>query len=324
MKDSRKNNIRLGIFIIIGLALFVLLVYYIGSRKNAFTSTTTVHSTFNNVNGLKVGSNVRFAGINVGTVKGIQIISDSTVRVTLTIESSASQFVKKNSPVAISTEGLIGSKIVNILPGDEYSPSIEEGDQLPSVEPVTMDEVMDIVKRTGMNAQEITRDLSCVTSMIQRGEGLIGSLLADTTLDEDIRQIVAKSEVASNNLMSFSGNLKKISGQIEQGEGTLGRLVQDEQIANKLDHILDSLMTASSEAANMARTLSDFANKINSGDGPLNAIATDSSMSEDIGRLIQNINSAAKEINTTAEKLNNSWLLNGLLGGRSEEEREKR
>src|SRR5690554_4679100 len=103
MKNTKKA-LRLGIFVAAALILFVVAVYLIGSKGNLFSPTKDVFSSFKDIRGLVVGNNVRFAGINVGTVKNIRIISDTSVVVTMSIREDYSKYIYKNSKVQIGQE----------------------------------------------------------------------------------------------------------------------------------------------------------------------------------------------------------------------------
>ena len=71
MEKTTSEKLRLGVFMIVGSLLFVGAIYLVGDRQNLFGKTFTISANFNNVNGLQPGNNVRYSGINVGTVKTI-------------------------------------------------------------------------------------------------------------------------------------------------------------------------------------------------------------------------------------------------------------
>ena len=106
MKKESGYKIKLGIFVTIGIAMFIGGIYFIGETKKLFSSTFRVSALFNNINGLQVGNNVRFAGIDVGTVEGIRIINDSSVQVDMVIVSvTTQQFIKKDAKAIIGSDG---------------------------------------------------------------------------------------------------------------------------------------------------------------------------------------------------------------------------
>src|ERR1035437_420209 len=112
-----KFKVRLGLFVLGGLTLFVLAIFIIGKQKNLFNPVFTLRATFSNVSGLRVGNNIRFSGINVGTVDNIVIINDSTVRVDMSVKIEVKRFIKTDSEVAIGSEGLIGDRLLIITQG---------------------------------------------------------------------------------------------------------------------------------------------------------------------------------------------------------------
>src|SRR6185312_5708238 len=116
MAKQSINNIKLGVFVIAGLLVIIVSLYLIGKNQSLFGSSFTVRARFKNIGGLMPGNNVRFAGIQAGTVKSIKIINDSTVEVSFLIEKKVKPYIHKNSFVTIGTEGLMGNKVLNITP----------------------------------------------------------------------------------------------------------------------------------------------------------------------------------------------------------------
>src|SRR5690554_5099654 len=114
---SQNFKVRLGLFIAGGLTIFVIAIFIIGKQQNLFNPVFKVTTNFFNVSGLQVGNNVRFSGINVGTVDNIRIINDSTVQVNLLIRKDVQQFIKADSEATISSEGIIGDRVIMITQG---------------------------------------------------------------------------------------------------------------------------------------------------------------------------------------------------------------
>lgn len=323
MRQNVKNNIKLGFFVSLGLALFIAVMYFLGAQENLFSPATTIYATFKDVSGLKEGSNVRFAGINVGTVKEIKIVSDSTVRMVMTIDKSASRFIKEDSKVTIGSEGLIGARLVNIMPGSPGAAPVSSHDELNVLEPVSIDDVIHVFRETGEFARYAIEDLSDLTSRIRRGEGLLGAVIADSALSRDAGLIVDRLEKSSVNLSRISADFAWIADQVKSGEGTLGQLLTSDEAAVKLNDILDSLSTASRHAVETTQELAGFAEKMNREENTLHRIMTDTALINDINDLVRTANQTAKEIDIATQKINNSWLLNGLLGGQTNEEKNK-
>ena len=187
---SQKFKIRLGLFVAGGLALFVIAVFIIGKQKNLFNPVFKITSTFHNVGGLQIGNNVRFSGINVGTVDNIVIINDSTVRADLIVKAEVRQFIKSDCIVSIGSEGVIGDKLITISQGSANAPLVKEGQRLVSSEPVETDAIMASLRVTAGNAEVITQQLAEIMTKINSGGCTLGRLIQDKTLAENLNNTV--------------------------------------------------------------------------------------------------------------------------------------
>src|SRR5471030_1943741 len=97
MKTTGSQKAKIGIFTVVGLVVLVIGIFVIGNKKNMFGDTFSIYGTFKNVGGLQIGNNVRFAGINVGTVEAIRIINDTTIRVDMRLQSRVKPFLKNDA-----------------------------------------------------------------------------------------------------------------------------------------------------------------------------------------------------------------------------------
>jgi len=193
-------KVRLGLFVAGGLALFILAIFIIGKQKNLFNPVYSLNATFYNVSGLQVGNNIRFSGINIGTVDNITIINDSTVRVVMSIKKEVKKFIKKDSEVAIGSEGLIGDRLLIITQGSTNSPLAMEGQQLASKEPVETDAIMASLKVTASNAEIISLQLAEIMTKINGGNGTLGRLIQDTAIAENLNQTIVNLKKSSKGL----------------------------------------------------------------------------------------------------------------------------
>jgi phospholipid/cholesterol/gamma-HCH transport system substrate-binding protein len=185
---SQKFKVRLGLFVIIGIALFVLAIFIIGKQKNLFSPVYKISSVFYNVSGLQVGNNIRFAGINVGTVSRITIINDSNVKVDMLIKEDVRQFIKADCEVAIGSEGLIGDRIVILTQGSNDAPLAKEDQQLVSAEPVETDAILASLQVTAGNAEIISHQLAEIMVKVNSGNGTLGRLIQDSVIAENFNQ----------------------------------------------------------------------------------------------------------------------------------------
>lgn len=198
--NSPKFKVRLGLFIAGGLALFVFTIFIIGKQKNLFNPVFELTSTFYNVSGLQVGNNVRFSGINVGTISEITIINDSTVKVDMQIRKEVNQFIKSDCEVLIGSEGLIGDRLLIISQGSSDSPMAKSGQKLRSSEPVETDAIMASLQVTANNAAIISEQLANIFIKINSGNGTLGRLIQDSTIAENINQTIVNLKKSSKGL----------------------------------------------------------------------------------------------------------------------------
>jgi phospholipid/cholesterol/gamma-HCH transport system substrate-binding protein len=175
--NNSAFKLRLGLFISVGIALFILAIFVIGKQKNLFNPVFKLRTTFHNVSGLLVGNNVRFSGINVGTVDNIIIVNDSTVMVVMLIKQEVQKFVKSDCIASISSDGIIGDKVVVISQGSFDAPVVTEGQRLQSAEPIETDAIMASLQVTAGNAEIITDQLAEIMIKVNRGRGTLGRLI---------------------------------------------------------------------------------------------------------------------------------------------------
>lgn len=190
MQKQSINKIKLGIFVTIGTALFLLGIYYIGETKKLFSSTFRLTALFNDVDGLQVGNNIRFAGINVGTVEAIEIISDSTVQVDIILDIKTQKFIKKDAKAIIGSDGLMGNKILNVSPGTEDHAIVVNNDMIGTTIPISLDQILLKLKTTTDNSALITNDLASIVGNIRSGKGTIGKLFMDTVFAENLDKTI--------------------------------------------------------------------------------------------------------------------------------------
>jgi phospholipid/cholesterol/gamma-HCH transport system substrate-binding protein len=191
---------RLGLFIIAGLGIFVLAIFIIGKQKNLFNPVFSLNANFHNVSGLQVGNNVRFSGINIGTVDDIQIVNDSTVKVKMLIKKEVQPFLKTDSQAGIGSEGIIGDKVLAISQGIASNKPVKSGQMIASVEPIETDAIMRSLKTTADNAALASNDIVGIVAKINKGEGTLGRLIQDKTMANNIDKTIVNLKKSSKSL----------------------------------------------------------------------------------------------------------------------------
>ncbi len=199
-KHTTKFKVRLGLFIAGGLMIFIVAVFIIGRQKNLFVPVYKLTTTFYNVSGLQVGNNIRFSGINVGTVDNIKIINDSTVQVDMLIQKNVQKFIKEDCEAAIGSAGLIGDRILIITQGSSDAPLAKDGQQILSKEPVEPDAIMASLQVTANNAAIVSYQLAEIMTKVNSGSGTLGRFIQDSTIAENINQTIVNLKKSSKGL----------------------------------------------------------------------------------------------------------------------------
>jgi phospholipid/cholesterol/gamma-HCH transport system substrate-binding protein len=261
---------RLGIFIAGGIAIFVIAIFIIGKQQNLFNPVFKITTNFYNVSGLQAGNTIRFSGIDVGIVDNIKIINDSTVQVNMLIKKTVQQFIKADSYASIGSEGIIGDRIIIITQGSTNSPVAEDGQHILSKEPIETDDIMKSLKTSAESAEVITLQLSEIMMNINSGQGMLGRLIQDSTIAENVNLTIEnfkKSsegldqtiEITKENVFAFMESLQKtaaktevasnqlgeIMTKINNGEGAIGMLIRDTTIVNNIDETIINLKESS-------------------------------------------------------------------------------
>ena len=197
---SIKFKVRLGLFIAGGLMIFIVAVFIIGRQKNLFVPVFKLNTTFYNVSGLQVGNNIRFSGINVGTVDNISIINDSTVQVDMLIQKDVQKFIKTDCEASIGSAGLIGDRILIISQGSSGAVTAKDGQEIASKEPVEPDAIISSLKVTADNAAIVSYQLASIMIKVNSGSGTLGRFIQDSTIAENINQTIVNLKKSSKGL----------------------------------------------------------------------------------------------------------------------------
>jgi phospholipid/cholesterol/gamma-HCH transport system substrate-binding protein len=193
-------KVKLGIFVSIGILILFVIIFFIGNNQNLFSSKFRIHSNFRNVSGLQVGGQVRFLGIAVGTIENIVIINDSMVKVVVVLDKDVKKFIKKDSKASITSEGVIGDKILMISQGSSKSTEVKDGNKIESDEPVEFNSILSSIEVSAKNAEVITGELAALLIKMNGNQGIFGKLLNDDKIANDMEKTMENLRKGSKGL----------------------------------------------------------------------------------------------------------------------------
>lgn len=308
MEKEIAKNIRLGVFVISGAILLIVGLYVVGNKQNLFGRTFTVSAKFFNVNGLMKGNNVRFAGIDVGTVKMVEIINDSSVNVVMIIKKDVQKFIKKNAVVSIGTDGLMGNKLLNIAIVDDAAPGIEDGDELQTIRSIETEEMTRTLNATNENIKVISTNLRDITDKIS-SENSFWTILMDTAVAGNIKTAILNIKNVGERSAILAGNLETFSEKMNTGKGTISSLVNDTSLFGDFSRVVQNFQKISDTAGILAKDISSIVEKIKKGEGSVGNLLTDTTFSHNLNQSVKSINEAAKNFDENMEALKSNILL---------------
>ena len=307
MEKSTSQKLRLGLFVIIGLLLFVLAVYFIGDKQKMFGKTSHLKAIFNNVSGLQLGNNVRYSGINVGTVRGIEMITDSTIKVEMIIDETIFPHIRKNAVATIGSDGLVGNMIINIIPGKGTEASVAPGDEIKSLSRIRTDDLLNTLGVTNKNAALLTADLLKITDQINNGKGTVGILLKDTSLANNLKETIHYLKITSKGTSESVTKLNQLISSLENKNNVIG-LLKDTAVAKNIKEVVLNLEKSSSEINKVVTNLNSTIVNIKDGKGAVNYLSNDVELVRKIDSTMTNINQASYRLNKNMEALKHNFL----------------
>ncbi len=207
MKKESGFTWKLGMFVIIGLVLFIVTIYFVGKQKNLFGNPFHLKAQFKTVSGLKEGNNVRFSGINIGTVNGIELITDTSVLVDLVIKKDVQKFIKTDAVATIGSDGLMGDKVLTITPGNGNAETVGNNTLITSKSAVEMADIMSSLKTSVDNAGIITGQLAEVSYKINNGNGALAKLISDDGFSNSLKGTLINLQTSTDQFARFTTNL---------------------------------------------------------------------------------------------------------------------
>ncbi len=312
--SNTAQNFRLGIFVFAGLFIFILAVYLLGNRQNMFGNNVKISSVFKDVNGLQMGNNVRFAGVNVGTVRGITILSDTAICVDMFINEKTAHLIKKNALATISSDGLVGSMIVNIIPNDIFiEERIDTGDTITSISKIATADMLTTLNTTNENAALLTQDLLRITNTINKGEGLLGALIKDESMADNLKASLNNLQQTTNQANTLMNRLNQMIADINFDESVAGLLLNDKESADKLSQMFENLELSAKQIEEMTKNLNTFSETLKNNEGLLNYTLHDTTVVKSLDATLKNVEEASDRLNENMEALKHNFLFRGYF-----------
>ena len=309
---NRNNELQAGLFITIGIVLFIVVIWALGQRRQIFERQEEYTVTFQDVQGLSEGAPVRLSGISVGRVDKIGFSEDTKdplLYVRLLISNNYLERIRTDSVVTIETQGLLGDKIV-VLSSGGSGQLVEPGGTLRSTEPADIASVLQKAGKVVDNTVEISGTLNTLIEELQKNtlKGVSSSATHLAAILKEIQEgdgllhsMIYSKEKGSDLLKNFekaSADIADITGAVKSGDGLINALIYDP----KGQETVQALTEASTNLAETAGYISSLAAQIQDGDGLLNSLIYDKSP-EGIAEIVAKLNRTADNLEEASQSL---------------------
>jgi phospholipid/cholesterol/gamma-HCH transport system substrate-binding protein len=327
-----NRYVGVGIFVIVGTALFALAIFLIGNQHNFLAKHVELYTEFKNLDGLAKGAKVRVAGFDAGEVTDIIMPTSPSAgfRLKLQLSEHVRGLVRTDSVATIATEGVVGDKFLAIGLGGSKSPEAPPFSQLPSKESSDITDFLE--KATGLIsdasgtmkvvADKMTGTLDALTKTVnnaddvvvgmKEGRGAIGMLLRDEKTATDIRQAVASARDATASLNHASAQADALVSDL-QSRGLVGKVdvivsdLQSRNLGEKLDQTLEN---AHSAAHNLDATTQQLQETL------AKAFAPDTQgrdAGDNIRQTLSNVNEATANLAEDTEAVKHGFFFRGFF-----------
>jgi len=316
MKKQRVESLKLGVFVLAGLLVLIATLYYIGKNKGLFSNNYELRVHFKSVNGLLSGNNVRFSGIDVGAVKSVVLLNDTTIEITMNVETRMRNIIKRNAVARLGTDGLIGNRVVNISPGQGEAPFAQPGELISSREEMNTDAMLQTLHETNENIAAISEELKVTIHNINTSAQL-SMLLNDTSLTLNLKSSLIHLRETTRKASAFMTEASTTLSLASEGNGTLATILTDTAMAFQIKQAVQKIKTVEDSAERLATELNQMVagidKDLNHGQGTVNALLKDSSMANRLRNTIESVEQGAEGFNQNMEALQHNFLLRGYF-----------
>lgn len=308
MKTTRKiENTKLGGLVIAGVLFLVFTLYMIGKNQNMFGASITVKAIMDNVNGLVAGNSVRYKGLNAGTVKSITMANDSVILVDLYIQKKMVPFIKSSVLATISTDGLMGNKLIQLIAQPGPAMTIQNGDTIYALGAVTTDDMLqrmgastDYVQKTAQNLFEITTKLNSSKHL--------WDLVGDSLIMLDIKTAIADLRLASSRTAALADTGDQLMKELKNGEGLIHKLFTDTAISDEFASSLNNIRQASEQAIRVVQGVEAMVDTLASGEGTVEMLLNDETFRNTLSNSMSNIEMSTAKFNENMEAMRSNFL----------------
>ncbi|SDF18370.1 phospholipid/cholesterol/gamma-HCH transport system substrate-binding protein [Mucilaginibacter pineti] len=313
--DTSENRkaIIVGIFLALGLVIFILGVFTLGGQQKSFVKNIHISSVFDDVAGLKKGNNVWFSGVKVGTISNVKFIGSSQVRVYMNIDEATQQYIHRNAGAKISSDGLIGNKIIVIDGGSPQAPVVQDGDVLQAEKMLSTDDMLKTLQANNKNLLSITTDFKELSHQILAGKGTVGALMADSNMALQLKSAMRNLQATTQSAARMAIQLDNFSSKMNTKGGFADKLLTDTTNFNRISQAVAQLQKAASNASTLTDNLNKASNKLNTTDNAIGVLLNDPKGAVQVQSTLNLLQQSSVKLNDDLEAVQHNFFLRGFF-----------
>ncbi|WP_028298588.1 MlaD family protein [Olivibacter sitiensis] len=317
--SERKRGIIVGLFTLLGIVFFVMAIFLLGGNQKRFSKTIALKTIFENAGGLKVGNNVFFSGVKIGTIKKIKLNNKSQVEVDFIIDDDSRQYIRKDATVKIGSEGFIGNKTLVIEGGADGVALVENNDLLQSVEAFDTEKMMTTLQTNNENMVAVTGDMKEISKKIVAGEGTVGAFLSDSLMAMQFRAVMASLTRTAANTERVTQSLNAFTNKLNTQGSLANELLTDTTVYSSLKSSAAQLQGITQTTAALVQNIEQASGKINSKDNTLGVLLNDEEMAEQMKKTMENLQQSSAKLDQNMEALQHNFLFRGYFKKQAKE-----
>jgi phospholipid/cholesterol/gamma-HCH transport system substrate-binding protein len=313
--DATENRkaIVVGIFLALGLIIFIVGVLTLGSAQKTFNKSIHVSATFEDVEGLKKGNNVWFSGVKVGTISDVHFSGPSKVDVKMSIDEASQPYIRHDAGVKISSDGLIGNKIIVIEGGSPRAPVVQDGDILQTEKVASTDDMLKTLQKNNENLLSITKDFKELSHKILQGKGTVGALLADSTMGIQLKSTMKNLATTSQSAAHMAVQLDNFGKKMNTKGGLADKVFTDTVTFNKIQSAVAQLQKTVNSASELTQNLNTASKKLTTTDNALGVLLNDPKGAEQVRTSLNNLQQSSIKLNDDLEAAQHNFLLRNFF-----------
>ena len=299
--------VLVGAFVLGGLLLFAVGLFFIGDRRMLFADTMHVYAEFSEVAALDTGAKVRVAGMDGGEVESVQIPSGpgARFRVRMRVRKDLHPLIRLDSVATIQNDGLVGNKFVQIEAGTEQSPQVPDQGTIRSREPF---DIADLMQKMSDTIDTVNTMLVDVKAEVDGALAAVSSVAKDAQLlmndlGADVRVILASTERVTTNLSAIVDGAR-------QGRGTVGKLINDDSLYTNLKSIMGDAQAALANVRAASEQAKQALAELRGEGGPAK------SLTADLQQTITTARDAMSDLADSTEALKRNFFFRGFFNRR--------